>query len=68
MTGAMVAVRVPGAHEATRESAYALHERLQNDHRVQVPVLAIGGALWVRVSAQVYNDMDDYERLADALS
>ncbi len=68
MTGAMVAVQVPGAPEATRESAYALHERLQNDHRVQAPILAIGGALWVRVSAQVYNDMDDYQRLADALA
>ena len=30
-------------------------------------MLARDGALWARVSAQVYNDDDDLERLADAV-
>ena len=27
-------------------------------------VMLINGALWVRVSAQIYNEIGDYERLA----
>lgn len=40
---------------------------LWRDHRIDVPVNALAGGLWVRVSAQIYNDMDDYRRLAEAV-
>ena len=30
------------------------------------PVHAIDGALWLRISAFAYNDLDNYVRLADA--
>ena len=36
-------------------------------HAIEVPVIARGGALWTRVSLQVYNDAADVERLADAV-
>jgi hypothetical protein len=29
------------------------------------PITEVGGRLFVRISAQAYNRMDDYERLAD---
>jgi selenocysteine lyase/cysteine desulfurase len=50
----------------------AFHPALPQDalhfvHRVEVPVKLLGGCLWVRVSAHVYNTPDDYERLADAV-
>jgi selenocysteine lyase/cysteine desulfurase len=32
-----------------------------------VAVHAFGGRLWARVSAQIYNDMSDVERLGDAV-
>ena len=32
------------------------------------PVHAIGGALWLRLSAFAYNDLDDYIRLADLVA
>ncbi len=35
---------------------------------VQVPVKVIEGRLVVRVSAHVYNSMEDYQRLADAIN
>jgi selenocysteine lyase/cysteine desulfurase len=35
---------------------------------VVVPVTNHGGWRWLRVSAQLYNRLGDYERLADALA
>ncbi len=42
--------------------------RLIDEHGIEVPVLALGGSLWVRISAQVYNEIEDYARLAQAVA
>ncbi len=68
MIGAMAAVRLPGRRPPTPEAAHDLRERLWQQFRIEVPVMAIGAALWVRVSAQIYNDLGDYARLATALA
>lgn len=65
---AMVAVPLPGAAMANDESARAWSERLWDRHRIAVPVGHAEGRLWVRISAQVYNDPSDFEALADAVS
>ncbi len=36
-------------------------------HRIEVPVVTHDGRRFVRFSVHVYNDVDDYERLADAV-
>jgi isopenicillin-N epimerase len=61
---AMAVVRVPGA--GSTEAALALRGRLM-DSGCDAPVHALGGALWLRVSAQAYNEAGDYERLGDIL-
>jgi isopenicillin-N epimerase len=33
-----------------------------------VPIIALAGALWIRPSAQAYNRLDDYVKLADLMS
>ncbi|MDE2291711.1 MAG: aminotransferase class V-fold PLP-dependent enzyme, partial [Elusimicrobia bacterium] len=48
------------------EAARRVHDALQR-RRVEVPVFAVGRELWLRVSAQAYNDLSDYEALAAAL-
>ncbi len=67
MRGAMAAVRLPPSAGQGWETAAALHDRLWHEHRIEVPVLAIDDALWVRISAQAYNAFPDYVRLGDAL-
>jgi isopenicillin-N epimerase len=47
--------------------AAALRKALQVED-VIVPVNALAGLLWLRISAQIYNEMSDYERCADVLS
>jgi len=65
---AMVPIRPPGAWAGTQEEADRLHRVLRDDHAVEVPVFPWGGACWVRISAQVYNEPEDYRRLARALT
>ncbi len=48
--------------------AARLHDRLIDEHAIEVPVLARDASLWVRISAQVYNEFEDYARLAQAVA
>jgi isopenicillin-N epimerase len=68
MVGAMIAVPLPSAAGATDDDAVALRLALLVEDRIEIPVNAVQGRLWVRVSAQVYNDMTDVERLAAAVA
>ncbi len=73
MIGSLAALPIPDGDGAPPRSAlYAdpLQDVLLGDHGIEVPVIP-----WprpphrlVRLSAQLYNDRDDYERLAAALS
>ena len=64
---AMVTLPWPGTEEGTVENARRCHDRLWSEHRVEVPVLPINGRLWLRISAQIYNEASDFEALAQAL-
>ncbi|MGE0118255.1 MAG: aminotransferase class V-fold PLP-dependent enzyme [Dongiaceae bacterium] len=64
MLGAMAVVRLPGSRPATSAAAQALNDELWERHRIEVPAMAIGAHLWLRISAQIYNELSDYEHLA----
>jgi isopenicillin-N epimerase len=68
MLGAMAVVRLPGRHPATPAAARAVHDRLWQKYHIEVPVMSLEQALWVRVSAQIYNDLEDYWRLVAAVA
>jgi len=40
---------------------------LHYSYGIEAPIKFLGGRLWVRVSAHVYNSLEDYGRLADAV-
>ena len=67
MVGAMVTVPLPESAGSTRDAAAALRTALLVEDRIEAPIHEWHGRLWVRVSAQVYNDLSDIERLADAV-
>jgi isopenicillin-N epimerase len=62
---AMQVVRLPSPLSA--DEARALERELLDQHGVVAPVTDHDGWQWVRVSAQLYNTIADYERLAGAL-
>jgi hypothetical protein len=47
--------------------AREIERGLLDDYQVVVPITYLGGWQWLRVSAQLYNTISDYERLASAL-
>jgi isopenicillin-N epimerase len=67
MIGTMATVMLPEALGATRAEAAAIRDRLLFDDRIEAPVHAYRDRLWVRVSAQIYNDLTDIDRLATAV-
>ncbi len=67
MIGAMATVALPGHFGSTREDAVRLRDALLYQERIEVQLHAWRGRLWARISAQVYNDMADVERLALAV-
>jgi isopenicillin-N epimerase len=44
-----------------------VRDALLFDHRIELQVHAAHGRIWARISAQVYNEMSDVERLAEAV-
>ncbi len=61
---AMATIRLPLAGEATGARANTLMRELAERHRIGAAVVALEDSLWVRVAAQAYNELADYERLA----
>ena len=66
MHGSLMAIRLPDSYQrggATREIARKVQSEFMDRHRIAVAVMPIDGALWARISAQIYNGPEDYERL-----
>jgi isopenicillin-N epimerase len=71
MIGALAAVPIPAdaGDQAPGEPAGRLQRRLWDRWRVEVPIIPWGNqARLLRVSAQRYNAVEDYERLIHALT
>ncbi len=67
LAGAMAMVRLPVTGLANTERAAGLRDGLL-DARCDVPVMALAGGIWLRLSAQAYNEMADYEKLAKVVA
>ena len=64
--GSMALIRLPWQGKAGNDDALALREDLLHAG-TDVPVYAEDGRMWIRISAQAYNEMDDYRKLADLI-
>ena len=69
MIGTMVSIPLPGVCEPGELMGEALWDRLYLNHGIQVPIWDLPGvhARVMRVSAQLYNGIGDFEKLAEVL-
>ena len=67
----MALVRLPVSPSLATEAGAArlseLRERIL-DEGADAPIHVLGGAIWLRVSAQAYNEVGDYQRVAAILA
>ena len=67
MTGPMVNVGLPEDFGTTQDDAVALQATLLRSHGVELPLFPHPEGLRMRISAQIYNDESDIERLVSSL-
>jgi isopenicillin-N epimerase len=68
MVAAMAAVRLPVTGEISPARAHRIVRWLATAHRIETVVTCDSGALWLRIAAQAYNELAEYERLAAAVA
>jgi hypothetical protein len=44
-----------------------LHNTLWNRYKIEVPITIVNQELYVRISAQIFNEFAEYEKLASAI-
>ncbi|XP_048734812.2 uncharacterized protein LOC125650493 isoform X2 [Ostrea edulis] len=72
LLGSMCLVRLPPSlYKELKDVDYSVAEKIQNilyhKYNIEVPIKAVQGELYVRISAHLYNSMDEYSRLAKAI-
>ncbi len=68
MIASMATVPLPESLGGNMEDANRLRDALWHEDRIEAPVLARDGRLWIRVCGQVYNEPAEYEALAEAVA
>lgn len=68
MIGTMATVAVPASLGATADAAAALRLALLVEDHIEVHMHAWRNRVWARVSAQIYNDRGDVERLSETIA
>lgn len=66
--GSMVTIALPDALGSAPDEAAHLRDALLFKDKIEVQVHAGHGRLWARISAQIYNDWSDVEKLGDAIA
>jgi isopenicillin-N epimerase len=65
--GTMVTLPLPPRFGRTKDQADRLRDALLFEDRIEAQVHACRDSLWLRVSAQIYNEMADVDELATAI-
>jgi isopenicillin-N epimerase len=68
MTGSMASLPLPGRLASLgQEQGLPLSKSLYHEDRIEVPLMRFGDQVLIRICAQVYNQPQDYYRLAEAI-
>jgi len=54
-------------HVASSVDAKTVQDRLHYHHSIEVPIKVVNNSLWVRISAHIYNYLQEYQQLATAV-
>lgn len=66
MIGYLATMPCPVAIEPSVSNAKVVHDYLWDNHRIEIPVMYFNNELFWRISAQIFNNENDYRRLCEA--
>ncbi len=64
LLGTMATIEMPIQPGATLENSLKIRATMWEKHKIEAPIFVFGGRLWLRIACQIFNEMDDYRRLA----
>lgn len=67
MIGTLSTIPLPGNIKASDPLTATLHDTLRDKYRCELPTIVFGNSVFIRISAQLYNEMSDYKALAAAV-
>jgi isopenicillin-N epimerase len=67
MIGMLATIALPGNPKHDDKHVVNLHDRLRDEFHIEIPVIEMDGHVYVRISCQVYNSMEEYEQLDRAI-
>jgi isopenicillin-N epimerase len=68
MAAAMMTIALPdGYGPPKQDNANALRDLIRRTHNLEIDIQAFERKLWLRLSAYIYNDMEDADRLVHAI-
>ena len=69
LVGSMATLPLPASLSSPKgpRQTDPLYCRLQDEFRIEIPIIHFGGRRWLRTSAHLHNTLDEYRYLADAL-
>ena len=69
MLGSLATIPIPAWTNHTSAQIQAVRTTLRTERRFELPVFRFDATnVCLRISAQIYNSLDQYERLADAVN
>jgi isopenicillin-N epimerase len=67
MIGSLSTIPLPGNIKASDPLASTLHDTLRDTYRCELPTIVFKDLVFIRISAQIYNELSDYEALVSAV-
>ena len=67
MVSSLAALQFTGQYELTKESSYKLRNEFYHKYKIEMPFMEFNGKMWFRFTAQVFNDISEYEYLAESM-
>lgn len=68
MTGSILTMPLPKTFSANNETAQRLHKELLDNYNIELMIVTFNNKLYFRISSQIYNELSDYEHLAESLT
>jgi hypothetical protein len=66
--GTIAAFELPISLEIDSKTTHHLRDVFYKEFKIEIPFIHFNDKIWFRFSSQIYNELDDYVKLAEAVN